>query len=488
VSRFRWIAGLSVVVMLATACGQRPGVFRPIAGAGGTAAGAFTDSSAGSVDGQSDQAAGAAGGASAGAAEVTGAAGQKAGGAKQTVTQAGQAVQSGPVWGNEITIGIHAPVTGAASLKSSAFDAGKELYWKWLADNGKKVNGRTVKVEFADDQYNPSHAADVCKQMVEAKNAFLLIGAAGADQIVECARYSASRGVPYLSAGVTENVVSRLKNYYALSMSYPAQGPLLVDHLKELEATDTVRPGTSSNDPVMRVGLIYSNTPNFADAADAFQKAFQDKFGRRVDYVKVVSKEPNASEAAQQATAIQTWPSPSAPQGIDVVYVLSSVTFLVNLTNSMPTSYRPRFVGIGITMVNQGVDLMCVKGEFQGAHYFNPFPAWVDRNKYDTDYDKAVQKQGKADQNTALSGDLMWTLWSLSRVIHSILEAAGPQLTRGGFMKALDAFRYSERKAYPDLQFSPDNHFGARSAHLLEAKCENTGDSRGQFHQLRNAW
>jgi ABC-type branched-subunit amino acid transport system substrate-binding protein len=345
-----------------------------------------------------------------------------------------------------------------------------------------------VSVVFYDDQYRPSTAAQVCKQMVQGDKAFLLVGAAGTDQIVECARFAASQGVPYLSAGVTEKVLSNLPNYSALSMTYPAQGPLLAGHLKELESTDGVRQGTSQNDPVMRVGLIYSNTPNFADAAESFQDAFKEQSGRNVDYVKVVSKNPSAQEAAQQAQALATWPSANAPQGVDIVYILSSVTFVVNLANSLPQSYRPRFVGVGITMVNQGVDLMCVKNEFQGARYFSPFPAWADRNSLDPDFDKAVEQQAKGRENTPNGGELMWTVWTLSRVLHAALEHAGPQLSRTGFIKAMESFKYSERKAYADLSYGAGQRFGAKSAHLLEARCQQQQDSRGQFFTHRKAW
>lgn len=481
----RRLAVLAIVALLGAACGQRPGVFRAVT-AGGE--GALLDEGSAAVDAESaaaldDAAAGEAG---AGTGQ-TGPAGRGPGTAAAGANAPTQGLlrQGERPWGREITIGIHAPVTGAASLKADAFEAGRELYWRFLADRGQSIHGRSVKVKFVDDHYNPSTAATLCKQMVEGDNAFLLIGAAGADQIVECARYASSKGVPYLSAGVTEQVVKRLRNYFALSMSYPSQGPLLADHLKELERSDGVRPGTSQSDPSMRVALIVSDTPNFDDARDAFRAAFRQKFGRDVDYFKVVSKEGSQQEASQQATALRQWNNLA---GIDVVYILSSVTFVVNLAASLDPQYRPRFVGIGITNVNQGVDLACANRAFDRAHYFSPFPAWVDRAQYDTDFDRAVQQQGQQGNNVPNGGDLMWTLWTLSSVIHKMLDAAGPNLTRSGFIQAMEAFRYAERKTYPDLAFTPKDHFGADTAHLLEARCETQGDSRGQFFTLRRAW
>lgn len=484
--RLGFLGWLLVAALVASACGQRPGVFLETAsqteGELVEGGGSFGGEDGVGVDGAVDGVGGGAGsGAAGGGRGARSATGQLAGPGGSL-----GAADDGPVWGKEIVVGIHVPVTGAASLKAEAFRAGQDLYWRFLQDRGVKVHGRTVKIVFEDDRYNPSTAATLCKQMVEGQNAFMLIGAAGTDQIVECARFSSTRGIPYLSAGVTENVVARLPNYFAVSMSYPDQGPLLADHLKELEATDACRARGVTCDNQMRVALIVSDTPNFDDAAEGFREAFKDRFGRDVDYFKVVSKEGSQQEAAQQATALRQW---NNGRGVDVVYILSSVTFVVNLATSLDDAYRPRFVGVGITMVNQGVDLACAKGAFEGAHYFNPFPAWAQRNEFDPDFDKAVAEQGKQGENVPNGGDLMLSLWTLSRVIHKALEHAGPELTRGGFIRAMESFTYSERKAYPDLAYSPTNHFGAKGAHLLEAGCQVQGNSRGQFlRTVKPAW
>jgi hypothetical protein len=61
------------------------------------------------------------------------------------------------IWTDTITIGIHAPLTGAAPLKQTSFESGKELYWE-NGNGGKPVEiyGRQVRVVFRDDQYFPT--------------------------------------------------------------------------------------------------------------------------------------------------------------------------------------------------------------------------------------------------------------------------------------------------------------------------------------------
>ena len=64
--------------------------------------------------------------------------------------------------------------------------------------------------------------------MVEQEGAFILVGGGGADQITACARYANDNGIPYLSAGVNENGLTDLSTYFATTMTYAEQAPLLI--------------------------------------------------------------------------------------------------------------------------------------------------------------------------------------------------------------------------------------------------------------------
>src|SRR5204862_2522187 len=128
---------------------------------------------------------------------------------------AGAADRTG-VSDTKIRIGIHAPITAAAPFPQNAFDKGKDVYWKYLAEKGG-IFGRNVEIVFRDDQFNPSRAVQVCREMVEQEKVFILLGAAGSEQITACARYADSMGVPYLSAGVNEDGLTGLTTYFATS-------------------------------------------------------------------------------------------------------------------------------------------------------------------------------------------------------------------------------------------------------------------------------
>src|SRR5256885_1360386 len=149
----------------------------------------------------------------------------------------------------EIVIGIHAPLTGAAPVPEDSVDKAKDLYWKFIAERGG-IFGRNVRVVFRDDQYNPSRAVAVCREMVEEEHAFLLVGV-GTDQVVSCARYASQAGVPYFSMGGSEAAVAGPPTYFSISMSYPQQAPLVAQVAKKAGKT--------------RVAVVVINTPNYDD-------------------------------------------------------------------------------------------------------------------------------------------------------------------------------------------------------------------------------
>jgi branched-chain amino acid transport system substrate-binding protein len=353
-----------------------------------------------------------------------------------------------------ITIGIHAPLTGAAPVPSDSFEKGKDLYFKWASDLGKSIFGRTVNVVVKNDNYNPSQAVAVCKEMVEKDHVFLLIGGAGTDQIQACARYAATVNVPYLSAGVTEVGLTGLANYFALTMTYPQQGPLLADYL----VSDL---GGKSE----KNGMLRFNTPNFQDAHDAFVSGMSDQ-GARVVYDRSVSKEANTTDATAVVQEM-------AAAGIQNVYVLTSpVWFLQVLRAASQQNYHPQWIGVGITMTFDTVaGVGCgFNNAMNGAKFFSPFPAWINSNQFDPDFRKAVAKFYPQKNG---GDDFMWSLWSTGKGLWNLLSLPGANLTRERFVWFLERARNMFNGIGPHINFTPDDHFGADEVHVSQVTCSD---------------
>ena len=291
-----------------------------------------------------------------------------------------------------------------------------------MADQGESLFGRTVEVVLKNDQYNPSTAVAVCKEMVEKDKVFLLSGAAGTDQIQACARYAASVGVPYLGAGVTELVLNQLPNYFATSMTYNDQGPLLADML-----VSDLGGKTEKN------GMLTFDTPNFEDARQGFLDGMKQQ-GAAVVYDRRVSKGAGVSEARSVVQEMST-------QGLENVFVLTSPTwFLQVLQAANQQGYAPQWVGVGISMTFDTVANVGCRGgnSLDGAKFFSPFPAWFDSNRFDPDFRAAVNK---FHPNESGGDDFMWLSWSGSKMIWEMLKRNGEDLTREGFMYNLERMR-----------------------------------------------
>ena len=468
--RLQLVAVTTLMLLVAAACGQKPGVAEQVAATGGigTATGGglpvapegaqIVDGNVVSADGEVlgtaeefglDPTTGQAvsGGGSTSASGGGTAPSESGGGGGDTPSEGGGGTEpssSGNATGvsaDTIKIGIHAPITGAAPVPSQSFSKGKDLYWNFIGDG---INGRKVETVFRNDNYNPSQAVAGCREMVENDKVFLLVGIAGTDQIQACARYAASVGVPYISAGVTEQVVNTLPNYFAIWMTYKQQGPLLADLL-------ATKLGAKNE----KNGMLRFNTPTFEDGHQGFLQGMQ-QVGASVDYDRAISKTAGQSEATTIATELNQ-------QGIDNVHVLVSPTFFLQLANAAARqNYFPQWVGYGLT---KGIDTVANvgcrnSGSLQNARFLSPFPAYFDSNRFDPNFRKA----GGTD-------DIMFGLWGASKVIGEMLKAPGKDLTRERFVFFAEKIKNMKTGVFPPVSFSSSSHFGGSQMHLLRADC-----------------
>ena len=437
------MACIAAALLVLPACGQYEGVHDDFVAQGGE------NSGLGGSDGTGAEGAGGTGASGDGSGDGGGGGGSGgdggggSGGGNDN-GNAGNGDTTG-VTADTITIGIHAPLTGAAPLRQESFETGKDLYWQY-GNGGKPVEiyGRQVQTVFADDQYRPSTARQVCQTMAEEQKAFALIGAGGTDQIQACAQYAAGENVPYLSTGVTENGMGSLDTYFAASMTYKQQVPILADYIKnELGVTDA-----------SRVAAVVTNTPNFDDAANGFTDAFGD-----VDVYRPDKNERGSSAAGNLCTG--------TAKNYDVVFVLTSPTFYLEMAAA--SGCRPQYVGVGVSMgIDQVASTGCsAAGSTEGARFFNPTPAFADAGEYDPDFLAAADAAGiEAD-------DITWMMWGQSKVLHQMLDKAGEALDRGAFMDAVAGQKFSTG-VFPDLNYA-NGPFGATQVSVLRNVCDGGG-------------
>lgn len=362
---------------------------------------------------------------------------------------------------DSVKIGLHAGLTGASPVPSDSVEKGKNLFFRWLKSEGRDINGRDVTVVLRNDQYNPSTAVAVCKEMVEKEHVFMLVGFQGTDQMQACARYAASVGVPYVSPGATGVVLKQLDNYFATSMSWPAQSRLLADMFIDRLAAK-----------IAKNGIVSFDTPNYSGAHDRFV-ATMTRRGATVHYDRRVGVTAGSSEARLVIEEMKL-------AGIQNVYALvTPVFFLQMLQHADAQSYDPMWTGIGSGIAQDGVANAGCSGDaaLDGAKFLSPYPAVAESDRFDASFRNAA----RSFYPTKTPDDFMWQLWALDKVLARMLERSGKDLTRARFIRRVERADRIFTGVGPTLRYEPGDHFGARDTHVLKADCTDK-----RWHTVRS--
>jgi ABC-type branched-subunit amino acid transport system substrate-binding protein len=418
------------------------GVAAPLSPAGSGRAAAANASAAPSAGGGSGGAAPATNGPSTGSPGASGPVSPAPG----QGTPATGAVDRTGVSDTVIKIGVHAPLTGAAPLPQNAFDKGKDVYWKFLAAKGGLL-GRNVQIIFKDDQFNPAHAVQVCRELVEQDKVFLLFGVAGSEQITACARYANSVGVPYLSAGVNEDGLTGLPNYFAVSQTYAQQNKTIAALVKNrLHKT--------------KIAIVLNATPALNETQRSITAEAQ-AIGLTIVRQSRISKNASDSELVAEAQQLRS-------SGADVVYVLTApVNFIKLATNAYAQAYSPLWTGPGLT---NGLNIVTEAGcpAVEGAHWLSPFPQLDVIDRLDPDYKPAYRQYAGGDPD-----DIGLAEWGLNKTLHLMMDAAGRDLSRQSFVRALTSGRRFASNVFPAVAYDGSIRFGANSMHVLRADCSS---------------
>jgi branched-chain amino acid transport system substrate-binding protein len=357
---------------------------------------------------------------------------------------------------NTIRIGIHAPVTGAAPFPQSAFEQSNDLYWKFLAEKGG-VHGRNVQVVFRDDEYNPTSAVQACREMVEQEKVFLIIGFAGTDQIAACARYAESANVPYFSGGTTEDGLSGLNRYFAISQTYDQQSSLLASLMKNrIKKT--------------KVAIVVIETPALNATVRSITSAVLKVGGLQIVRSSRIGKYASDAELLSEAQQLRN-------AGAEIVYVIAApIPFIKLATNAQAQTYTPTWVGPGTT---NGFHVVAQAGcpAIANAKFLSPFPQLDAIDELDADYKPAYRKHvGNTPDDIGILN------WGMNKTIHQMLEATGRDLSRQSFLKTVTSGRVFHSGVYPDVSYDSRVRFGAKTSHLLEADCsQRSWRTTGRF-------
>lgn len=453
--------------VLVSACGLKPEVKDQLAqggglpGAGGLAGGAdastleelptgteVTDPAAAAGTDPAatgtDPAAAAGGGATGG---TTGGTTATSGGAQQQSDPAAPVEGKGNTTGIDfknktITIVLHGPLTGAG-VPQQSFQTGGPKFWDKSGPGGGPrtvAGGFKVIAKAVDDKYNAQDALRACN--AAASEAFLIMGGAGTDQIQACAQSQVLRrgNVPYLSSGVTEAGLGGLPNYFATSLTYKQQAPLVTAMARD------------NGFLAGKWAVVITGTPNFADAKDSIVAELGKAKGAGVVFdpskdVILTDKAPqNCVEVGNRLRTGQ----------YNTVYFLGQPLFFGQCVNQYPTA---TYTGPGPSFGIQSVADLACRGGAAGykGFYLHPSP------------DKALAQQ-KAKGAPPFTDDIEAGIWGGMEQLEQAFNSVQGPLSRESFIAAV-AKGQSPGGVLPAAVFNGQTRFGGTAAYANKITC-----------------
>jgi len=344
----------------------------------------------------------------------------------------------------EINIGIHAPETIGGIDVGSILGLGDltNLYWDTVNENGG-IHGRTVNVTLADDGYDANAAQQACRDLMN-DDLFFVSGTSGADQIITCANLATERQIPYMSLGVAEAGLTDKPGYRAMTMTYDGMSELMAEYiLAELAEPDTP------------VAMVRYNSPSSQGAQDAFT-AKMEELGGNVVAADAVDKQGNANELTAECVKL-------ANLGVEVVYMILVPTASTQFARlCAEQGFTPQYTTASNTLSCASEPPIGVP-ELVGCQSF----AAVHVDVTDNPLAREAQDAWAAAFPDREPPDDLVTFWGLFDTYREALDQAGPELSTGKFLEALDSMQYDNGLANP-IDFGGDR-IGADSVIVTEA-------------------
>jgi ABC-type branched-subunit amino acid transport system substrate-binding protein len=343
-----------------------------------------------------------------------------------------------------IKIGTHMPLTGVAAPGYSEIPTGAKAYFDYVNANGG-VHGRQIEYIVKDDAYNPTQTSQVINELVLQDQVFAILGGLGTSTHAAVLDFLTSEGVPDLfvtSGSLMWDQPQVYPGTFGFIPDYEIEGKILAQYIAQ-------------NFPQAKVGLFVQDD-DFGRDGEKGARAYLDK-----QIVTVQRYTPGNTDVAPQIAALQ-----AAGADLVVGFAVPSYTALSQI-NALKLNYKPQWaysnVGADLTLVgsllarfSQGA--ITDAGLLEGVITTSYLPT-VEQPE-----DPWIQTFQKIWDQSGQEGELNnFRVFGMSQAYAfvSALQAAGPNPTRDGIVKAVEAAGKSFKGPWQaPFRFSADKHSG----------------------------
>lgn len=350
---------------------------------------------------------------------------------------------------SQIVLGSSLALSGHASYLGIETRRGAMCYIKHINEKGG-IYGRAIKVITYDDSYDPPKCLLNTQKLIVKDRVFALFGYVGTPTTVKILPAIASARIPLVGMFTGANILRRPFNEYLFNVraSYYEETSAAVEHMvRELG--------------IRRIAVLYQYDAYGFDGLRGTELALQD-YGlepvARGSYVRGTLDVEDAYRRIHQSGA----------EAVVMIGTYGTCAKFIRMTEAdaySPLFYLVSFVGADELARKLGPDT----GEAVVMSQVVP-PPWTDgRERQDgavAEYVRLLKKYYPQDSPNfvGMEGYLN------ARVLVEALRRAGPDLTRQGFMEALESLR--EFRVGPGLvvSFGPRDRQGMDSVYFTRLK------------------
>ncbi|MDY7034510.1 MAG: ABC transporter substrate-binding protein [Thermodesulfobacteriota bacterium] len=349
---------------------------------------------------------------------------------------------------NSIRIGLILDQTGpSADIVAPATD-GMKCYMRHINQLGG-IHGRKIDARVEDDRYSIPQAIAAFKKLVYKDKVFALIGPTSTGAVTVLSRHVQKLKIPLLAAIMPEITVKPFKKYVFICADiYPNQMKVLIDYiLKDL------------NPKERRIGLIYpDNETGKVDTESALKNlALYD--------IIPVSREvlnPGSLDASSQVMSLRR----AKVSHIILCGHIPQPT-IVLLRELKKYGVKTPVFGNWATCVEE---VIYTVGEATKQFYsVNHMMSWYDDGPGIAKMREITLKCFPGTEKP-YRGKIYTGGFVVGRVMVEILQAAGRDLSREGFIDAMEGIKDLDMGGLcGPISFSPTNHKGGNTWKIFKA-------------------
>ena len=338
---------------------------------------------------------------------------------------------------DEILLGGVMPITGPVRLASLPYEQGIRTFFDLTNEKGG-INGRKIAWTIEDDAYQPSRAVAGAKKLIERDEVFMIFGQHGTATGFSIAPYLDQVQVPMIMTTAGPDPL-RKYTFGGLS-SYSSLVHRLTEHMVK-------RP------EFKKIGFLYQNDDVGAVSRIGLNKALKEA---GVELSADVGFERGTQEFSTQILALRD-------AGVDTVIVMSTGPIFASCVKTgNGIGFTPTWATYSVASQSAVQELL--GASIDGIYYASELDSPFSEEKAVVEFRDQLAKyqpEAKADWGSMLG-------YAHARLLVSILEGLGDDLTRDGVVQALEAAQAVEVGTMAPMGFSAENHNGAKSVRIFK--------------------